>query len=74
MTMGKTRKTNEYYVTCDDCGEILELDTMDFKTAVSNYEDEGWSFSRQGGEAHHFCKDCTQTGFSVVKGANDGKS
>lgn len=50
---------------CDECGEENHTDNSDFQSALAQIREDGWVSSKEGGEWHHHCSDCTSSTVDV---------
>lgn len=45
-------------VTCDDCGDKLEIIGEEFRACVEDVKTNGWRIFKEEGEWVHLCPDC----------------
>ena len=57
-----TRIHGKINFECDDCGEVLALDTSDFGEAQRDIKNEGWATRKIGNDWAHFCAECVSAG------------
>ena len=54
-----TRSFGEIVWMCDECGEELPTDTMDFGDALDVLRENSWVARKDDGHTwEHFCEDC----------------
>jgi hypothetical protein len=54
------RQHGKFVVACDDCDEVMDLDTDDFTAAVQEIKDSGWTIVKGRHGWEHYCPECAK--------------
>jgi Fe2+ or Zn2+ uptake regulation protein len=61
MAIDRADRNSNYVVSCDECGEEMDVTFDDFADAVASLKAEGWKFRKdESGNWEHFCPDCKE--------------
>lgn len=61
MTISQQYHGGSYWVTCDGCGDVEELEGGDFTEALADAKARhGYTVSRVDGQWMHFCQVCEE--------------
>lgn len=52
---------DKFFLSCDVCGDIVEIEFETFDEAVDYKVDEGWKSQRRGSEWEDVCPDCAKS-------------
>jgi len=59
MTISQQYTCGSYWITCDGCGDVEELEGGDFAEALDDAKTRhGYTAARVDGEWAHFCQAC----------------
>lgn len=62
MTLERDGFNGPFVVECDECHEVMELDTFNFQGALAKLKSRGWvpQFNSETEGWDHLCKDCKE--------------